>query len=236
MGWDMAPFKFRKVKMTDLAILIPVLRRPKNISPLVESILNTTKAPYEIVFIVSPGDHEEISELENQALSYIVMEASYENYGDYARKINAGFDSVEANWYFLGADDLRFHPLWFEVAMEFYERTGASVIGTNDLGSPVVMSGQHSTHSLVLRDYVLNYGTVDEPGKVLHEGYPHEYVDVEFVETAKWRRKWTFATVSRVEHLHPNWGKGTMDSLYAAQPQRMMQGKRIYEQRKLLWR
>lgn len=221
--------------MTELAILIPVLRRPKNISPLVESIRGTTKASYEIVFIVSPGDHEEISELEDQALSYIVMEASYENYGDYARKINAGFDSVEANWYFLGADDLRFHPLWFEVAMEVYETTKACVIGTNDLGSPIVMSGQHATHSLVRREYVQECGTIDEVGKVLHQGYRHNFVDLEFVATAKKRNDWAFAMNSRVQHNHPDWKLAPFDDTYRIGKMGWNQDQRYFETRKRLW-
>jgi hypothetical protein len=46
------------------------------------------------------------------------------------------------------------------------------------------MAGRHSTHSLVTRDYVERFGTIDEAGVVLHEGYPHEFVDDEFVQTA----------------------------------------------------
>lgn len=222
--------------MITLAILIPVLRRPKNVLPLVSSIIENTPGNYEILFIVSPGDQEETNELEVHKQNYIVMDAIYVNNGDYARKINTGFNSIEAEWYFLGADDIRFHSNWFESAMETYQQTNASVIGTNDLGSPSVMSGLHATHSLVRRDYVLGCGTIDEPGKVLHEGYPHEFVDTEFVETAKRRKDWAFAFDSKVEHLHPNWGKNSMDFLYAAQPQRMYRGKIIYDQRKQLWR
>ena len=221
--------------MVELAILIPVLRRPKNVQPLVESIKNSTTEPFELLFLVSPGDDEEISELKNSNQSYIIMDASYENRGDYARKINAGFNSIDAEWYFLGADDLRFHPLWFEVAMDVNERIGACVIGTNDLGSPIVMSGQHATHSLVLRDYVQKCGTIDEPGKVLHEGYRHNFVDTEFVETAKWRDAWTFSTTSRVEHLHPDWGKNTQDEVYKIGKSGWEIDKRYFEQRKRLW-
>lgn len=221
--------------MVELAILIPVLRRPKNIYPLVSSILNTTTASFEIVFIASPGDHEEISELGNLKQPYLLMEDSYEGKGDYARKINHGFRSIDAEWYFLGADDLLFHPLWFEAAMATYEATGACVIGTNDLGNPQVLRGEHATHSLVLGEYAAECGTIDEPGKILHIGYPHEYVDTEFIETAKWRGAFAFSNDSRVEHLHPNWGKAPMDSIYAGQNERMNKGRILFEQRKRLW-
>lgn len=219
---------------TKLAILIPVLRRPDNIEPLVESVEKST-TDFKLIFIASPGDEEEICELECQNQSFIVMDDSYENKGDYAKKINKGFNSVEAEWYFLGADDIRFHSGWFETAMEVQQKNDTCVIGTNDMGNPTVTSGQHATHSLVIRDYVLECGTIDEPGKVLHEGYRHNFVDSEFVETAKWRGAWTFAKESKVEHLHPDWHKGTRDPIYTIGKSGWEIDKRYFEQRKILW-
>lgn len=222
--------------MIKLAILIPVLRRPQNIAPLVESIYSSTQEPFEILFIVSPGDHGEISELEKLKQFYIVMDASYEGNGDYARKINHGFNKVEAEWYFLGADDLRFHPLWFEVAMETYEKTGACVIGTNDLGSPVVMAGQHATHSLVLGEYIRECGTIDEPGKVLHESYHHNFCDSELTATARWRGAWAFATNSRVQHHHPDWDRNIIrDEVYQIGKKSFRIDQQYFERRKRLW-
>ncbi len=163
------------------------------------------------------------------------MNAAYHHDGDYARKINRGFQSVESEWYFLGADDLKFHPGWFEAAMETYKNTGACVLGTNDMGSPVVTSGEHSTHSLVLRDYILECGTVDEPGKVLHEGYHHNFVDSELVETAKWRDAWAFSRYSNVEHLHPDWGKTQRDAIYDIGKSDWAIDVQYFDSRKRLW-
>jgi glycosyltransferase involved in cell wall biosynthesis len=221
--------------MIELAILIPVLRRPQNIAPLVESVRKHTKEPFELIFIASPGDEKEINELSNQKQSYITLDHNFENKGDYARKLNTAFKSIEANWYFLGADDLKFHPGWFEAAMFTRDHTDACVIGTNDMGSPVVMSGQHATHSLVLRDYVLECGTIDERGKILHEGYQHNFVDSEFVETAKWRGAWAFAMNSKVEHLHPDWKKGKKDPVYAIGKSGWETDRQYFEKRKRLW-
>lgn len=218
-----------------LAILIPVLRRPQNVLPLVTSIQEHTPEPFTLLFISSPGDTLEIKELIKLDQQFIVMSFGFENRGDYARKINEGFRNIEATWYFTGADDLRFYPLWFENAMKVHEETGALVIGTNDLGNPRVKAGHHSTHSLVHKDYVLNYGTIDERGKVLHEGYPHEFVDDEFVATAQKRKMFGFTSESIVEHLHPNWGKAPIDALYIKQPMRMRMGRSLYQRRQRLW-
>lgn len=218
----------------NLVILIPVLRRPGNIAPLVESIEKNTE-DYQLLFLVSPGDEDEICELECQKQSYIAMDQSYEKRGDYSRKINKGFDSLEAEWYFLGADDIRFHTGWFEAAMDTYDKTGACVIGTNDMGNPLVKSGHHATHSLVLRDYVLECGTIDEPGVVLHTGYAHNFVDTEFVETAKWRGAWAFSKESVVAHHHPDWGLGSRDEVYKIGKSKFHEDQQYYEKRKRLW-
>lgn len=221
--------------MVELAILIPVLRRPRNIQPLVSSVRSCTTGQFELLFVVSPGDSQEIQELENQKESYIIMDASYENAGDYARKINRGFQSIEAEWYFLGADDLRFYPRWLESAMETYNQTGNCVIGTNDLGNPRVLKGEHSTHSLVLRDYVLRCGTIDEPGKILYEGYHHNFCDDELISTAKWRDAWAFSKESIVAHYHPNWKLAQRDEIYDLGMKSFHEDQKIYDYRRRLW-
>lgn len=235
---NLAPFSIRNrnlITMIKVAILLPVLRRPQNIYPLVESILNTTNVSFDIVFIVSPGDYAEISELDKLKQPYLIMEDNYEGRGDYARKINAGFEEVEAEWYFTGADDIRFHANWFEEAMRTHDQTGACVVGTNDLGSPVVTSGQHATHSLVLRDYVLECGTIDEPGKIFHEGYKHNFVDTELVQTAQWRGAWAFSRDSIVAHNHPDWRKGKTDDVYQIGKNTFRTDQQYFETRKRLW-
>jgi glycosyltransferase involved in cell wall biosynthesis len=197
-----------------LIILIPVLRRPHRIVPLLQSIEETTTTiKYDVLFIASPSDREEIKELNNEGAPFIVMTDDYEGRGDYARKINFGYRQTTEPYIFLGADDLRFYPNWFEMASRrMVGRIG--VVGTNDLGNPRVKAGQHSTHSLVSREYVDKYGTIDEKGKILYEGYSHCFVDDELIATARRRRAWVFAKDSIVEHNHPNWGKGIMDDVY----------------------
>jgi hypothetical protein len=163
------------------------------------------------------------------------MDASYEGRGDYARKINAGFRAIEAEWYFTGADDLIFHAGWFEAALKVAQQTGACVVGTNDLGSPIVVRGEHATHSLVLRDYVLECGTFDEPGKILHEGYCHNFVDTELVDTAKWRGAWAFARDSEVAHRHPDWGLAQRDEIYNLGRRDFYRDEELYKNRRRLW-
>jgi glycosyltransferase involved in cell wall biosynthesis len=226
--------------VTELSILVPVLRRPQNAQPLVDSIVEATEGvDFQIVFISTAGDLEQHRAVDVQRarddvnIRHLTMQPC--GVGDYAKKINHGFASTASDWVFLAADDLRFHPGWFPAAETAATLSGKRVVGTQDLGNSRVLRGEHSTHTLVHRTYVDEYGTIDEPGKILHEGYPHEFVDDECIETAKARDEFVFAHDSIVEHLHPLWGKAPTDRIYDAHRKRMNQGRRIYIKRKRLW-
>jgi glycosyltransferase involved in cell wall biosynthesis len=221
---------------SELAILVPVLRRPANVAPLMESVALATSVPYRLLFVASPGDDEEIRELTRCGADFITLTRP-PGPGDYARKINAGFHATSEPFLFSGADDLRFHPGWFEAARGLM--TGAvEVVGTNDLGNPRTIAGEHSTHTLFTRHYIETAGGVVDasPGVVLNEAYPHSYVDDEFVQTAMSRGVYAHALDSHVEHLHWLWGKGDTDSVYALGAAGHRVGRRLYARRSRLWR
>ena len=217
--------------MTDVAVIVPMLGRPHTIGPLVDSIRDTTPSA-RIIFGCSPGDVDVIASVDRYGLERFVVPGPCR--GDYARKINTGYRLTSEPLIFTGACDLKFHAGWFEAATARLT-PGIGVVGTNDLGSKRVMAGLHATHSLVTRDYVDRFGTIDTPGQVMHEGYLHEFVDDELVQTAMSRGAWAFAADSYVEHLHPAWGKGESDELYEQTPYRMRMGRKLYRQRQQLW-
>lgn len=216
--------------MTDLVILVPMLGRPHRVAPLLESIRETCDA--RVLFCLTPGDAAVLRAVEAAGGQCIMV--AQKPAGDYARKINQGYQFTTQPHIFCGADDLRFHPGWYEAAVAEM-RDGIGVVGTNDLGSPRVIAGEHSTHSLVARWYADQFGTIDQPGEIMHEGYQHEWVDDELVGTAMARGAWAFASGSKVEHLHPNWGKAPSDRQYAQQRTRMRQGATLYRKRRRLW-
>lgn len=215
---------------TDLVILIPMLGRAHHIAPLLATIEQATPQA-NVLFLCSGHDDAVLDEVERVKATYAIV--PYYPVGDYARKINHGVRTTTQPLIFLGASDLAFHPGWFEHAIERLT-PGIGVVGTNDLGNKRVTNGEHSTHSLVTRQYA-NLGAIDTPNALLHETYPHEFVDDEFIETAKYRQAFAMALDAVVEHLHPNWGKGQTDPLYDQQRIRMGYGRRIYLYRKRLW-
>ena len=220
----------------ELTILVPMLGRPHRVRPLLESIWQTVPLA-EVVWCCTPTDGDVIAEVDRASrestLTCRRLDVRYAR-GDYARKINAGYQATDRPLLLTAAADLRFHPGWLGAALAELV-VGIGVVGTNDLGSPRVMAGDHATHSVVTRWYADTFGTIDQPGQVLHEGYWHEYVDDEFVQTAKVRGAWAFAAGARVEHLHPDWDKAPTDELYEARPARMRQGRRLFRTREHLW-
>ena len=212
-----------------LVVLVPMLGRPHTVTPLLESIRETCTA--RVLFLLTPGDDDVAAAVAADEYLYVERQER----GDYARKINHGIVATTEEHIFTGACDLRFHPGWYEAALAKLG-PGIGVVGTNDLGNRGTITGRHATHMLVTRSYVEEFGTIDEPGKFYHEGYPHELVDDEAVQTARARGALAHASQSIVEHLHPLWGKAEWDDVYEAIPGRIRAGQRLFAERRKLWR
>jgi hypothetical protein len=225
--------------MIDCVVIVPVLARPHRVEPFLTSLVDATADPVRVVFVATAGDTAMIDAVIHAAdgAADIVLEVLPPNrVGDYAKKVNFVYGRTTEPFMFLAADDLHFHDGWLEAAMAEMANPAIGVVGTQDLApTDRARTGDHATHCLIRRSYIDERGTIDERGKVLHEGYPHEYVDDELVGTAKARHAWAFAHGSVVEHLHPSWGKAPPDRLYRDQRRRMSQGRVIYRRRSGLW-
>lgn len=214
-----------------VAVLVPMLGRPHHVTPLRASLhASTTQA--RCVWLCSDGDGDVIEQAHATGDQVEVLPRRAR--GDYAAKINHGYHATSEPYLFLGASDVRFHPGWWRACRRRLA-DGALVVGTNDLGNGHTRTGKLSTHTLVARSYVTDFGTIDQPDTVLHGGYWHEYVDNEFVETAQHRGLYGHAADAVVEHLHPAWGKAASDAGYEAAALRMGQGHDLYKKRRHLW-
>jgi hypothetical protein len=196
--------------MSELVVLVPVLDRPKNVAPLVKSFA-ASGAPGRLLFIADADDRAERAAIASAGAEVLV---SHANVRTWPRKVNMGYRSTSEPWMLLCGDDVRFHPGWFQ-ATAGLRAQGFGVIGTNDLGNARVLRGEHSTHTLVSRAYADDFGTIDSPGEVVHEGYRHCFTDDELIRTAKARGVWSPCLTSIVEHAHPFWKKAPMDPVYA---------------------
>jgi REP element-mobilizing transposase RayT len=210
-----------------------VLRRPWRVQPLIDSIETATPEPHRTLFIVNDDDEHELDALKEAGAEFLTVDGSRRSY---ACKINAGYHATSEPLVFMAADDLHFRPDWCRRAQALLTET-VHVVGTNDICNPRVMTGAHSTHTLLRRSYIKERsGVVDQPDTVLHEGYPHEFCDDEFIQTAMTRGVYAHAFDSIVEHLHPMVGKAEDDDTYRLGRQRTRESRRLFQQRTTLWK
>lgn len=208
-----------------VAVIVPTLNRPQNAEPFMRSLRASTGLA--TVYAVVDTDDSESAEAWRVAGATVVKHS-----GSFAQKTNYAFnDDVVAPWMLLCGDDVRFKPGWLDFA-EAAAGDRYDVVGTNDLGNPRVMAGDHATHILIRSTYIDEVGASwDGPGIVCHEGYRHWFVDDEIVAAAKQRDRWVMELRSVVEHLHPAWAKGPQDSTYELGQSFVDEDKATYEAR-----
>lgn len=225
--------------MSSIAVICPVLGRPQNARPLVESF-EASRADAQMVFVCSPGDDAEIDACLQTLHPDRDVRVEFASWpsgpGDYAMKTQLGYDLTVEPYVLCGADDLRFHPGWDIALLAIAEEYDVGVIGTADLGNGAVIAGKHSTHPLVARAYIDSYGgAYGEPGQVFHAGYSHNFVDVELVELAKRRGCYAHCHDAVVEHNHPLWRKAEMDATYRKGSADVRADRELFERRQRLW-
>lgn len=227
----------------EVVIVVPVMARPHRVEPLMESVAAATPEPYRLLFVAHGDDLDELDALRSAGADHLVRPGARIS-GDYSRKINLGARESDEPLIFTGADDLVFRPGWLAAAKRrlgpakrwvedpLPPDTVIGVVGTQDLGNPDVLQGQHATHSIVTRAYMQDFGVFDQPGAIYHEGYDHNYTDIEMVQTAKARFAFVHAEDSIVEHLHPSWKKAPGDAVYELGRARWAEDNRLWRRRR----
>jgi len=218
-------------------VIVPVLSRPGNAQPLIDSIRANTTVEHTITFMVSPDDHAELKACEQTDADIYIVEWQ-PGPADASKKWNLGYTITENPFVFTAADDITFTPGWDTEALKVAEKTGAGMVGTNDDANPLVKRGRHSTHSLFSRAYIDTVGGTffDGPGIIYCQQYRHQWIDTEAVKAAMDRRQWAFAHQSLVVHHHPIYDRSVkMDDTYTKALGDARQDKQLYEQRLRQW-
>jgi hypothetical protein len=173
-----------------------MLGRAHLVEGLVGNLRSVSVAP--VTFLCSPNDRDVIVECNRSGEDVIVVDWQ-PGRADYAKKINLGFRRSREPWVFTGASDLVFHSDWESHAMLVARKTGAGVVGTQDTKNPSVRRGIQSTHSLVSREYVEEFGsaTYDESGVVYSEAYDHQFCNP--AEAPIWMADMSFRPLGEIE-------------------------------------
>jgi hypothetical protein len=195
-----------KPLMREVAVLVPVMKRPQNVKPLVDSFNVTTNiGEANLYFLVDPDDDEEIAAIKDAGASYLVSDRG----PTFAAKLNSGFRQTTEDWVLAVGDDVEFTAGWFDAARRLSDRY--DVIGTNDaypgeVRNARVAAGVHADHYFVRRSYVDDEGaTLDGPGVLAAEAYYHYFVDCETVQLAKALGRFTPCLDCRIIHHQPRY-------------------------------
>ena len=194
-----------KPVMEDVAVLVPVMKRPGNVPRLVDSFNATNDGTARLYYICDTDDVEQIEAVEAAGIEWIPADGGT----SFASKINEGHKQTTESWLFITGDDVEFTDGWVDAARLLSDRY--DVIGTNDseegrVRNPKVAAGTHSDHFFVRRAYIDDEGSsLEGPGIVLAEAYFHFYTDVELIQLAKALGKFTPCLDSHVIHHHPGY-------------------------------
>jgi len=224
----------------EVTVIVPVVDRPQNVKPFLDSLIASTGLIDEVIFVCGPltsGEEREAIWAYSSLVVTITIDECERD--EFAPKVNHAFRGIRTPWVFIAGDDVTFRPGWLSHAQHAYRTTGCDVIGTNDLGNPRVMNGQHATHPLIRTQYILERGASwDGPGIIAHEGYHHMCVDDEWTNKAKGdideehpNGRFVLAHEAIVEHHHPLWGKGDVDAKYEKGSARFEEDRALFEER-----
>jgi hypothetical protein len=218
-------------------VLVPVLSRPQNAQPLVDTFRATAPQGARLHFICTRGDDAQIEACRRAGA--IVHEVDWPAaHADYARKINYGAThSGGGNEFVLNAsDDIEFTEGWAEKALGMMSGR-RSVVATNDDLNGQVKSGLFGTHCITRRSYILEQGATADgvPGLLLHEGYDHNYVDRELCSVARQRGVYAFCRDSIIRHRHPLFRTARWDATYRKSVARFREDRDLYLSRAALY-
>lgn len=214
-------------------ILVPVLGRPQNAQPLVDSIAAATKNDYRILFLCSPDDDHQTDACQETGAEVIICDFPPGD-ADYPKKMNVGYQETDAPWLLLAADDLEFDPGWDEIALNNAEHFG--VVGTNDCLNKNFQDGSNSTHPLVRRSYVDVFGgSADGPGVLIHEGYDHNFCERELCGLAQDRDLYTYVPESKLRHRHPAHNTTEWDDTYRKGTRHFARDQQLFFRRAWRW-
>lgn len=199
-----------KPPMTDVAVVVPVMKRPWSVAPFVESFIASTEGEAAtLYFVTDPDDDAEREAIEKQIAEHptrIRMLTSHRGH-TFAQKANTAYRETDESWLFICGDDCELTPGFIAAARVLSDRY--DVIGTNDseegrIRNPDVANRRHADHWFTRRAYIDDEGScLEGPGVFCPEAYYHWWVDREVIGLAQARGVFSPCMESRVIHHHP---------------------------------
>jgi hypothetical protein len=222
--------------MSQVGVVIPVLNRPARVLPLVKSFRSSCSSKDATLYLVAQSDDRaELEEIKRCSQEHaklftgLVVLIVPPTRRTWANKLNDALAHTSEPWLMLGGDDLLFRHGWVDKLKPYMEREDVGVIGTRDIAMDPKFT--LTAHPIVSRKYVMEQGTVDKKGEIVHDGYDHNFPDTELIGTAAMRGAYLFAPDVVVEHLHPLLGKARIDDTYRLGQVKFQQDRLLFVKR-----
>lgn len=191
-----------------VAVLIPSVGRAQQMAGNVAGLLETiVPKGIELVVMVAYQRHDAETAEAAQALGVMLVER--EPGTTAVEGWNLAYQRTDADWYVLGADDIRWHPSWLIEAVDVASRPGVQVVGLNDLHTNLEAYAPHYMASRAFCERELG-------GHIAPPDYLSWWFDREVCERAQAMGAYAPAPKAIAEHLHPDWNTAEMDETYTA--------------------
>jgi hypothetical protein len=182
--------------VTDLAVIVPTVKRADMLEALVFNIHEVTQTKHRIYLVLESDDEESLKVAKGLDSVDVVGE-----YGSNATAVNGGYRASKEPFLAIVNDDCLFHRGWDLAALKYFS-DDVHVVGLNQ------GDGTCKCFFMVRRSYIEEHsGVFDKPNTLFHT-YASQFPDTEFAEYAQHRGVWAEAQDSLVEHMHWTFGKG----------------------------
>jgi len=196
--------------VTDLAIIVPVIRRPAA-APRFMASLAASSVEVPVYAITDQADSSTRRAWLHAGATVMTSTRGH----TFPQKAQFAYEHTTEPWLLLIGDDVDFKEGWFDHAAVWMHNRRVCLIATNDMHNPFVLGGTHATHPIIRRSWINDAGASwDGPGFVAHLGYTHACVDSEWSARAWEDDVFQFVEGCKIEHLHPTWGTGRRDPVY----------------------
>jgi hypothetical protein len=215
--------------MNDLAIIVPVMRRPEAAYRFMKSLVDSDDVDlWNVYAVCDANDNATRRAWRDVGAVTMISDRGHR----FANKVQLAYEYTEERWLLLVGDDVLFHPGWLEAARREIN-DGWQLVATNDMHNPFVLNGTHATHPIIDRRWIDYFGASwDGPGSIAHQGYWHAYVDAEWTARAHEDGTFVFAPDCKIEHLHPTWTGVRTDPTYILGMKHYQDDAALFERRR----
>lgn len=187
-----------------ISICVPTRGRPERLRTMISSAISTAQSPNDLEFLVYRDDDDlSMEKFEFKQTTVLTGPRS-----SVSKMTNICFANSRGDLIMYAADDIIFRtPGWDKLIQECRNSRpkAAFLVYGNDLS---LNAKSIATHGFVSREFA------NINGFLLTEKFEADFCDTWNTQIARLSRSLIYLPSMVIEHMHPSWGKSTVDSTY----------------------